>query len=127
MTNAPSSTAADPTVRSRRWTVSAILAAAFAVAWLTVQLAIPAFALLEPRPARLGWQMYSGLATVPEAWTVGADGRAAAVDVQALFVVPRSEIDYVAVLRDGLCDVTDAVAIIVRPQGTTGWEQRPCR
>ena len=127
MTNSPSGTAADPTVRSRRWTVSAILAAAFAVAWLTVQLAIPAFALLEPRPARLGWQMYSGLATGPEAWTVDADGRAAAVDVQSLFIVPRSEIDYAAVLRAGLCDVTDAVAIIVRPQGTTESERVPCR
>lgn len=119
--------AALPTDEYDRWSASAILAAGFVAAWLVLQVVIPAMALFEPRPSRLGWQMYSSLQQVPEAWTVNADGTTTEVDVHALFAVPRAEIDSVAVLRAGLCDLTGARAILVQPGGAAEPERVACR
>ena len=85
------------------------------VAFLLVQLAVPLAALFGPRPGRFAWQMYSALPDVPRAWTVAADGSEQPVDLEALFAVRRAEIDYVAVLRTGLCDATGATAVKILP------------
>jgi hypothetical protein len=37
------------------------LVALFFAAFLLVQLAVPAYMLTQPRPARFGWQMYYGV------------------------------------------------------------------
>ncbi|HEX3220062.1 MAG TPA: hypothetical protein VHU77_08585 [Candidatus Limnocylindria bacterium] len=90
----------------RGWLVPALIAA-----FLVVQLLVPTIALFGPRPARFGWQMYSALPDVPRAFVVEADGSEHEIDLQHLFAVQRAEIDYVAVLRTGVCDATSATAI----------------
>jgi len=82
-----------------------------AVVFLALQIAVPATALFAPRPQRFGWHMYSALPPVPDVSVVGADGTEDRVELEALFVVPRAEIDYATALRDRLCGVTHAVAI----------------
>ena len=110
----------------RRRTPASLLLAAAIIAFVVVQLAVPAIALFGPRPARFAWQMYSALPPVPQAWVVNADGSETAVDLSSLFAVQRAEIDYVSVLRAGLCEATGADR--VRIQSLTGeQETMACR
>jgi hypothetical protein len=95
-----------------------------AVAFLVVQIAIPAVALFGARPSRFGWHMYSALPPVPEVTVVRVDGVTEIVDLGSLFVVPRAEIDYPAALRR-LCGVSGAVEIRLRLPGEAV-ESLPC-
>ncbi len=97
------------------------------VAFLLVQVAVPVVALFGPRPGRFAWQMYSALPDVPRAWTVAADGSEQPVDLDALFAVQRAEIDYVAVLRTGLCDATGAPAVRIQADDGDEPELIACR
>lgn len=106
----------------RRLTAIALLVAAF----LAIQLLVPTVALFGPRPARFSWQMYSALPRVPHAWTVAADGSEEPVDLGAVFAVQRAEIDYVAVLRSGLCDLTGAPAVKIQADGGQAPEVISC-
>jgi hypothetical protein len=107
----------------RRTLAISVLIAAF----LAVQLLVPMVALFGPRPARFSWQMYSALPRVPHAWTIAADGTERPMDLGALFAVQRSEIDYTAVLRAGLCDLTDDPVVKVRAGEAAAPEFIACR
>jgi hypothetical protein len=96
-----------------------------AVAFLVVQIAIPAVALFGARPSRFGWHMYSALPPVPEVTVVKVDGATEIVDLGTLFVVPRAEIDYQAALRRRLCAVSGAEEIRLRLPGEEV-ERLPC-
>jgi hypothetical protein len=91
----------------RRTLAISVVVAAF----LALQLLVPLAALFGPRPGRFAWQMYSALPRVPHAWAVAADGTETPIDLGPLFAVQRAEIDYVAVLRAGLCEVVPAPAV----------------
>jgi hypothetical protein len=97
------------------------------VAFLAVQLLVPLVALFGPRPSRFAWQMYSALPRVPHAWTVAADGTEAPIDLGSFFAVQRAEIDYVAVLRAGLCDMVPAPAVKIQADASVEPELIPCR
>jgi hypothetical protein len=97
------------------------------VAFLLVQVAVPLVALLGHRPGRFAWQMYSALPDVPRAWTVASDGTERAVDLDAVFAVRRAEIDYVAVLRTGICDATGAPAVKIQANDGDEPELIACR
>lgn len=105
----------------RRATVITLVAA-----YLAVQLLVPALALLEPRPAHFGWQMYSALPRLPQAWVLETDGTERPVDLTELFAVQRAEIDYGDVLRTGLCDATGAAAIKLQRSGDAEPETVTC-
>jgi hypothetical protein len=49
------------------------------------------------------------------------------MDLGALFAVQRSEIDYTAVLRAGLCDLTDDPVVKVRAGEAAAPEFIACR
>ena len=85
--------------------------AAFVVLFVAWQLLVPAAMLFSQRPARFGWQMYSALPDLPQAWLLDAAGHETAVDVPSLFAKSRAEIDYAAALRAGLCAVPGTVAV----------------
>jgi hypothetical protein len=95
-------------------------------AFLAVQLVVPTLALFERRPAHFGWQMYSALPRVPQAWVLGGDGTERPVDLTELFAVQRAEIDYGDVLRAGLCDATGAAAIKLQHSGDAEPETVTC-
>jgi hypothetical protein len=109
-------------LRTRATLVAIILAA-----YLTIQVIVPVAALFGPRPARFGWQMYSALPDLPQAWTVAADGTEEEIALASLFAIQRAEIDYTAVLRSGLCDVTDAPAVKVQAPDAQEPELIECR
>jgi hypothetical protein len=94
---------------TRRTLLTALIAA-----FVAVQFAVPAVMLFEPRPARFGWQMYSALPPVPEAWTVAANGAETPIDVDAQFAARRAELDYVGILRADLCRATGAIAVRIQ-------------
>lgn len=108
---------------SRRTLVSSVLIVLF----LGLQLAVPTAALFGPRPGRFAWQMYSALPDVPRAWTIAADGTESPVDLTTLFAVRRAEIDFTAVLRTGLCDVTGAPAVRIQASAAEEPEVIACR
>ena len=91
-----------------------IAAIALVAAFVAMQLLVPAVALFETRPARFGWQMYSALPRLPQAWVIDAAGAQRPVDLTDLFAVRRAEIDYEDVLRAGLCEATGAAAIRIQ-------------
>ena len=108
---------------SRRTLIISVLIVAF----VGLQLAVPAAALFGPRPGRFAWQMYSALPDVPQAWTIAPDGTESLVDLEALFAVRRAEIDYTAVLLTGLCGVTDAPAVKIQASAAAEPEVITCR
>lgn len=92
----PSRTAAGSPRRAR------LLAAAF-VALLALQLGVPLTRLAAPRPARFGWQMYTGFRPRPRVFAIAHDGRREPVELPPLFVRLRGEIDVAAVVPPHLC------------------------
>jgi hypothetical protein len=81
---------------------------------LAVQVVVAGAALIEPRPARYGWQMYSGMPVNPPAWSV-VDGEQHELRINDLLLHPRAEIDRVALLRNRACELTGADAIRFEP------------
>jgi len=112
-----------PTSLDRRTLAISVLIAAF----LLIQVMVPLVALFGLRPARFSWQMYSALPGVPHAWTVAADGSQQPLDLGPLFAVQRSEIDYAAVLRAGVCDMVQAPAVKIQAADGTEPELITCR
>ena len=90
------------------------LVSGLVTAFLAIQVVVPTVALLGPRPARFGWQMYSALPDMPRAWVLNRDGSEHPIDLGRLFAVQRAEIDYVAVLRTGLCEATGFSAVKIQ-------------
>jgi hypothetical protein len=91
------------------------LVVGLAALFLVVQIAVPIWMLFEPRPARVGWQMYSGARSLPEVVIVGEDGAEQVVDIIEYLAEPRAEIDYAARFAEQGCRLFDAVVVRVKP------------
>jgi len=73
-------------------------------ACIAAQLAVPAIAALQPPPARLGWQMYSGVGSVPDlATAVMADGTTHPASLDDIIANPRPELDWSTYLTRYMC------------------------
>jgi hypothetical protein len=99
------------------WTRRTALTAAFVVAFVVIQLVVPAVALFGSRPAPFGWQMYAAMPQLPRAWVVDTQGTETPVDLFTLFATQRAEVDYASALERHLCDRTDAAAVRVQRPG----------
>jgi hypothetical protein len=99
----------------------------FAVAWLVWQLGLPLVKLVAPRPARFGWQMFSGGESLRFFLRRG-DGVEVEVSPLTVLAVPRSEIRAERELVAALC-AADPRAEAVRVQvGSDGASREvPCR
>jgi hypothetical protein len=82
------------------------------VVFLASQILIPAIQLFKRRPARFGWQMYSSKPSKLRVEARFAD-RTERVDVGALVVYFRGEIDYASFLPALVCQ-KEPLAISVR-------------
>jgi len=102
---------------------------AFIWAYLAIQISVPTVLLLSPdRPARFGWQMFSG-SRLPWFSRLSRDGRQEPVsldEVRAIVGVWRSELDYERYVPPILCQRQPfAVAILSeRGRDVRRW---PCR
>lgn len=104
------------------WPDRAVLAVVVAI------FAVPALILvIGPKPARFGFQMYSGYGDPSAAWQ-DASGAWHRVDLAEQLASERSEVDWTLSLPDQLCArLPDAVAVEVRRTQPGGLERRSAR
>lgn len=98
-----------------------------AVAFLTVQIAIPTMALFGDRPARWGWQMFSGSRTLTEFVMVRKDGTTAEINPTDYLGKGRSELDLSETLPAFICEQepgATSVRVTDLPSDTTS--EIPC-
>jgi hypothetical protein len=84
-----------------------------------VQVGVPVASLLEPRPSRFGWQMYSGLTRAPVVSVEDETGDLRLVDAGPLIGEGRAEIRWAQPLARTLCDDGVAAVIVTDREGTT--------
>lgn len=85
-----------PTTRTDsrdRWSVRERLRAWLGVGFVVAQVCICLVQLSKPRPARFGWQMYSGMGGAVQYHVVDANGRDHGIDLQHYVAFPRYELD----------------------------------
>ena len=95
-----------------RWTPQRVVATAFFVLFLLVQTGIPLVKLAAPRPARFGWQMFSGRQQRARFSLVMRDGRSQPVNLGRYVAQSRGEADLEKVLPPHLCRVVPDVASV---------------
>lgn len=87
---------------------------------IALQIALAFVALTEPRPARYGWQMYSSRTEMPQVWAIDGDAVRRIFPADAL-VNGRADLDWISLVRDRGCELTDADEVRFRlPDGTEG-------
>lgn len=91
---------------------STLLAASFFVAFLLVQLGVPALKLAEPRPARFGWQMYAGTRAIPGFSVVLPEG-GEKIRTADHVIELRREIDNQRLIPPHLCRTVDSASAVL--------------
>ena len=86
----------------------------WAIAFLVVQIAVPAWQLTGTRPARFGWQMYTARAQASQFAAVARDGTATPVTLDDYIVRRRDDLDLLRFLPPAICARTGAVTIRYR-------------
>lgn len=95
-------------------------------AYLLLQIAVPAVMLLQPRPARFGWQMFSG-GSVAADYVVEHDGFTSRIDPTDFVALSRADIDLTIHLPAHLCEVVPgARAVRVTRRTESGPETTRC-
>ncbi|MEL6927285.1 MAG: hypothetical protein AAFO95_01465 [Cyanobacteria bacterium J06600_6] len=88
------------------WTIPRVLAAALGVGWVTVQIVVPLFWLVErgfsPKPRQFGWQMYTNMAGGDRFFVVKND-LAAEIDLDDFAHNVRPGLDYGDIFLAYLC------------------------
>lgn len=79
---------------------------------LTIQVAIPLVQLRAERPARFGWQMFSGVQPPIEFIVEHTDGTVDTVTAQDYMIKPRQEIDPFPYLPPHICDQVPTAATV---------------
>ena len=110
-----------------RWTRHARLVAVFVVTYLVVQLGLPTARLLEARPARFGWHMFSGIHPSPRFAVALANGATLPVAVEDYFGNPRSDLHYEEHLPAHLCRTLPGVRAVHLEHPGDPIEVHPCR
>ena len=115
------------TLTGAPWSRAARVRAVFLVVFLVGQFALCVHQLGQPRPARFGWQMYSG-ARNPVAYRVkGRNGSLKDVRVGDYLAVIRDEMDQLAVLPRAICSrETAASSVSYRRIGSSRWTEYAC-
>ncbi len=103
----------------RRWP-------AWAMAFLAVQIVVPAWQLTRSRPARFGWQMYAAGAPASAFSVVGRDGAVTSIALESYIVRRRDDLDLLRYLPPAICARTGAVAVRYRPAPGAEPVEIPC-
>ena len=89
-----------------------VAATAFFVLFLVIQTAVPLVQLWAPRPARFGWQMFSGRQQTPRFSLVMRDGRSRPANLRLYVAYSRGEVELEKALPPHLCRVVPGVASV---------------
>lgn len=95
-----------------RWTTKSVIAAAFFVIFLLLQIGVPLVRLWAPRPARFAWHMFT---TNPKRvrYTLQMnDGTSKAVDLGQYVGLSRGEVNLENALPAHLCRVVPDLAAV---------------
>jgi hypothetical protein len=116
-------TAPTHTTHLRQWRAKELLVASFVVAFIMIQLMVPALKLTEPHLTRFGWQMFAARASSRAHFAVIlADG--SAVPTVPRIPVRRPEVRYDEIVPPQLCrHIPDARSVWVSVRAST-WEFR---
>ena len=97
------------------------------VAALAAMVLVPAVALTRPRPAHLGWQMFSGQPTELHITVTLTNGRTERVEVTSLAARVRPELDLRRATVDWLCTTRDDVLSVHLRQSVPSTDREwPC-
>lgn len=81
---------------------------------LVLMIGIPAVGLLNARPSRFGWQMYTVAYEAPRAWAKSANGSLKPIDdFVDRFAVLRGDVPSAAAVARAMCAFVDADAVVV--------------
>lgn len=94
------------------WTATRVVEAVFFVLFLSIQTAVPLVKLWAPRPARFGWQMFSGRQERARFSLVMRDGTSRPVNLALYLAQSRGEMDPDEALPQHLCRVVPDVASV---------------
>ena len=100
--------------------------AAFFAAYLALQIAVPIAKLWEPRPARFGWHMFSGVAPPPRFEVVLADGSTREAAPADHYGNPRADLRYEDHLPAHLCRTVPGARAVRVERAGRGAEVRAC-
>ena len=89
-----------------------VLALAFFVAFLTIQVAVPIVKLGSARPARFGWHMWTARKRNPQFVLVMKDGTKRLVSLSTYLGLSRGELDFREAMAEHLCRVVPGVAAV---------------
>jgi len=93
---------------------------------LLLQVGIPVVQLGQPRPARFGWQMFSGVRRWPQFWAVDGLGHAAAIDLTRFLGNPRTDIEIPPAIWRDLCVRLPGSRAIRVEDGVGGVAEHAC-
>ena len=99
----------------------------WAIAFLVVQILVPAWQLTRPRPARFGWQMYAAGAQASEFAAIGRDGSVTSVALEDYVVRRRDDLDVLRYLPPAICARTGAASVRYRRAAASEPVEIPCR
>ena len=86
----------------------------WAIAFLAVQIGMPAWQLTRTRPSRFGWQMYAARAQASSFAAVARDGTVTPVALDDYILRRRDDLDLLRFLPPAICARTGAAAIRYR-------------
>ncbi|NOT00826.1 MAG: hypothetical protein HOP29_09380 [Phycisphaerales bacterium] len=87
-------------------------ATALCLVFAAVPIIVPLVQLPADRPARFGWQMYSGIKIIPQFEVIGADGGMRPITLTDFVANVRADLRYDDVLPKHLCRVLDDAAAV---------------
>jgi hypothetical protein len=88
------------------------------MAFLCLQVLVPAWQLTQPRPARFGWQMYAAGPRAAAFAAIGRDGAVTEIALDDYVIRSRDDLDLLRYLPPAICARTGAMA--VRYRGAPG-------
>ena len=98
------------------WSTRNILAVAFFVAFLAIQILVPVVKLTAPRPARFGWHMWTARKRNPQFVLIMKDGSASPVILSTYLGLSRGELDIREAMPPHLCRVVpDVASVQIKP------------
>jgi hypothetical protein len=108
-------------------TAARVAGTVFFVLFLVIQTAVPLFQLTAPRPARFGWQMFSGRQQRARFSLVLRDGTHQPVNLGLFVAQSRGEVNLEEALPQHLCRVVpDLAAVQITAQASDQPRVHPC-
>jgi hypothetical protein len=109
------------------WTPRKRAAAVFFAGFLAIQILVPLYMLTRPRPARFGWQMYSGAKAPLSITLIRKNGTEVTIPSDDYFGAYRGDLDVIETLPAYLCQRDSGVVSVRLNFAHSESLEFPCR